>query len=196
MWNSRHFCRWSCALQANWNWITVYCIGIILDSYKLLHILVCKTWLYMPWSWWLKPSRRFSSFDFYKQSIQDCPVWPENFLSLREQKLCACVSQVPYSSPTKLAYKSSQQQVWCWNSFRYAKPLDLAARAMDSPAVQALISQNVRQGQEHSPATASGARIFFTDRSLKPPGSGSGKPDRFDRKPVKISQIQISNYRR
>ena len=31
--------------------------------------------------------------------------------------------------------------------------------------------------------------IFY--RSLKPPGCGSGKPNRFDRKPVKIGQIQI-----
>ena len=38
--------------------------------------------------------------------------------------------------------------------------------------------------------------IFLPTGPLKPPGSGSGKPDRFDRKPVKTGQIQISNYRR
>jgi len=45
-----------------------------------------------------------------------------------------------------LAYKISQQQVWCWNFFQDAKPLDLAAGAMYSPVVQALINQN---GQGH-----------------------------------------------
>ena len=38
--------------------------------------------------------------------------------------------------------------------------------------------------------------FFLPTGPLKPPASGSGKPDRFDRKSVKTSQIQISNYRR
>ena len=40
------------------------------------------------------------------------------------------------------------------------------------------------------------AGVFFTTGEVKPPPSGSGLPVRFDRKRVKIGQIQISNYRR
>ena len=40
------------------------------------------------------------------------------------------------------------------------------------------------------------AGFFLPTGHLKPPASGFGKPDWFDQKPVKTSQIQISNYRR
>jgi len=38
--------------------------------------------------------------------------------------------------------------------------------------------------------------FFFPTDRLKPPRSGSGKPLRFDRKPEKTDQIQISNKKR
>jgi len=43
--------------------------------------------------------------------------------------------------------------------------------------------------------TLSDSRFFLPTGTTKPPPSGSGKPVRFDRKPVKTGQIQISNYR-
>ena len=36
--------------------------------------------------------------------------------------------------------------------------------------------------------------FFFPTGLMKPPPSSSGKPVRFDRKPVKTGQIQISNH--
>ena len=39
-------------------------------------------------------------------------------------------------------------------------------------------------------------RVFLPTGLTKPPPSGSGKPDRFDRLPEKNGQIQISNQKR
>ena len=44
-----------------------------------------------------------------------------------------------------------------------------------------------------SPVTT---RVFLPTGLTKPPPSGSGKPDRFDRLPKKTGQIQISNKKR
>lgn len=59
--------------------------------FKFLQIFVCMAWMFASDSGWLKPSLRFSSFDFCGQStIQDCLVWSDNFMQNAVHETYAC----------------------------------------------------------------------------------------------------------